>query len=112
MSDPIDVTAREGDDISLECDVGGDPEPVFTWTREDGRRIETARTDTLRLRKVMSDDEGVYQCTAENAVGSVSGSVSLIVHGEISFNKNLIFPFFFYESIFFLLLFVEWLHCR
>ena len=32
----MDVTAREGEDISLECEVGGDPSPVFTWTRESG----------------------------------------------------------------------------
>ena len=36
LSDPVDVTAREGEDISLECEVGGDPSPVFTWTRESG----------------------------------------------------------------------------
>ena len=77
------MTAREGDDISLACDVGGDPEPVFTWTREDGRLIQTAKNDVLHIRRVMSSYEGVYHCRAENAVGSVSGSVSLIVHGEI-----------------------------
>ena len=31
----------------------------------------------------MAEDEGVYTCRAENAVGAVEGSVSLIVHGEI-----------------------------
>merc|ERR1719471_1522096 len=73
---------REGDDISLECQVGGDPRPSFTWTREDGRVIKSAKESSLKMRRVLSSDEGVYQCRADNAVGSVTGSVSLIVHAE------------------------------
>ena len=76
------MTAREGDDISLECEVGGDPRPTFTWTREDGRLIKAAKESSLKIRRVMSSDEGVYQCRADNAVGSVAASLSLIVHGE------------------------------
>ena len=78
----MDVTAREGEDVSLECEVGGDPRPVFTWTREDGAVVERAREARLRLRRVMAEDEAVYTCHAENAVGSAEASVSLIVHGE------------------------------
>ena len=78
----MDVTAREGEDISLECEVGGDPGPVFTWTRESGEVMERAREARLTIRRVMAEDEGVYTCRAENAVGAVEGSVSLIVHGE------------------------------
>jgi len=81
-SDPIDVTAREGDDISLECEVGGEPKPKITWTREDGKAISSARNHTLNIKRVLSSDEGVYYCRADNPVGSVSGSVSLIVHAE------------------------------
>ena len=86
LSDPEDVTVREGDDISLECQVGGDPRPSFTWTREDGRVIKSAKESSLKMRRVLSSDEGVYQCRADNAVGSVTGSVSLIVHGELRYN--------------------------
>merc|ERR1719471_979314 len=73
---------REGDDISLECQVGGDPRPSFTWTREDGMVMKGAKESSLKIRRVLSSDEGVYQCRADNAVGSVAGSVSLIVHAE------------------------------
>ena len=85
LSDPIDVTAREGDDISLECDVGGEPRPKITWTSEDGKVIGSAKNQTLKIKRVLSSDEGVYYCRANNPVGSVSGSVSLIVHGELCF---------------------------
>ena len=83
LADPDDVTSREGDEVSLECEVGGDPAPVFTWRREDGEVIPGAKQSRLVLRRVRSEDEGVYECEAENAVGSVQGSVSLIVHGKI-----------------------------
>ena len=42
------------------------------------------REDSLHIYSVLASDEGVYYCTAENLVGSVTGSVSLIVHGEFS----------------------------
>jgi len=82
ISDPIDVTAREGDNISLECEVGGEPKPKFTWTREDGKALSNEKNATLKIKRVLSSDEGVYYCKADNPVGSVTGSVSLIVHAE------------------------------
>lgn len=42
--------------------------------------MAAVKANALHIRRVMSSDEGVYHCKAENAVGSVSGSVSLIVH--------------------------------
>ena len=62
--------------------MGGDPRPTFTWTKEDGAVMKGAKESSLNIRRVLSSDEGVYQCRADNAVGSVAGSVSLIVHGE------------------------------
>ena len=53
--------------------------------------MERAREARLRIRRVMAEDEGVYTCRAENAVGAVEASVSLIVHGEIHFLTS-IFP--------------------
>ena len=55
----------------------------MTWTREDGKVISSAKTQTLNIKRVLSSDEGVFYCKASNPVGSVSGSVSLIVHGEL-----------------------------
>eukprot|EP00092_Neocalanus_flemingeri_P031723 GFUD01034457.1.p1 GENE.GFUD01034457.1~~GFUD01034457.1.p1 ORF type:complete len:1341 (+),score=224.87 GFUD01034457.1:285-4307(+) len=86
ISDPIDVTAREGEDVSLTCDVSGEPKPTFTWMREDGKAITSASNQTLNIKKVLPSDEGVYYCKANNPVGSVSGSVSLFVHAEPTFN--------------------------
>ena len=51
--------------------------------------MERAREARLSIRRVMAEDEGVYTCRAENAVGAVEGSVSLIVHGETHFVTNI-----------------------
>lgn len=50
--------------------------------------IQAAKDSELNIRRVMSSDEGVYQCRADNAVGTVAGSVSLIVHGEQTSNSH------------------------
>jgi len=49
------------------------------------------REDNLHIYSVLASDEGVYYCTAENTVGSVTGSVSLIVHGKTFLIKRLQF---------------------
>ena len=36
MQEPDDVTALNGEDIILDCEVGGDPNPTVLWHREDG----------------------------------------------------------------------------
>ena len=86
ISDPDDVTAREGDDVTLSCDVRGEPKPRVTWTKEDGKLLTRTTSggekgEELHIQHVQSRDEGVYFCKADNPVGSVTGSVSLIVHG-------------------------------
>ena len=36
LQEPDDVTALNGEDIILDCEVGGDPNPTVLWHREDG----------------------------------------------------------------------------
>ena len=36
LQEPDDITAMDGEDILLECEVGGDPNPTVLWHREDG----------------------------------------------------------------------------
>ena len=37
---------------------------------------------TLRIKKAVSTDEGTYMCIAENRVGKVEASATLIVRGK------------------------------
>ena len=86
------MTALNGEDIILDCEVGGDPNPTVLWHREDGTlpqgrtRIQNGK---LNIQNVTPKDEGVYVCEAQNTVGTISVSASLSVHGElISFFKG------------------------
>ncbi len=85
LQEPEDVTASDGEDVGLDCEVGGDPEPTILWHREDGKLPE-GRTKIQNGRLIIQDvaplDEGVYVCEAQNAVGIISVSASLSVHGK------------------------------
>ena len=79
------MTALNGQDIDLECEVGGDPNPTVLWHREDGTlphgrtRIQGGK---LSIQNVTPKDEGVYVCEAQNTVGTISVSATLSVHGK------------------------------
>ena len=85
LQEPDDVTALNGEDIILECEVGGDPNPTILWHREDGTlpqgrtRIQNGK---LNIQNVSPKDEGVYVCEAQNTVGTISVSASVAVHGK------------------------------
>ncbi|KAI2803059.1 Roundabout 1 [Blomia tropicalis] len=86
---PEDVTALSNEVAEIHCKVGGDPTPKVTWKRERGK-IPSGRsfiTDdkSIRISHVTLEDEGVYVCEAENLVGQISSSASLIVHSKPNF---------------------------
>jgi hypothetical protein len=87
LEEPEDVTSLKGDDISLDCQVGGDPQPTVLWHREDGK-LPLGRTSIqngrLSIENVNPQDEGVYACEAQNTVGTISVSATLSVHGNIN----------------------------
>ena len=86
-----------GEDILLECEVGGDPNPTVLWHREDGS-LPHGRTSIqngqLSIQDVSPKDEGVYVCEAQNTVGTISVSATLSVHGEFTIKKDFRFAFF------------------
>ena len=87
INDPEDVTALSGEDVKLQCNVNGDPEPSVVWHREDGQIQKMGKASInkghyLTISSVTPEDEGVYICEARNSVGTISSSVSLSVHGK------------------------------
>ncbi|MPC84696.1 hypothetical protein E2C01_079442 [Portunus trituberculatus] len=38
------MTVEEGEDVKLRCEATGDPTPVLTWKREDGRHFTVNNT--------------------------------------------------------------------
>ena len=84
LQEPDDVTAMDSDDVTMECEVGGDPRPTVLWHREDGTlpHGKTSIQDgKLSISHVTPKDEGVYVCEAQNTVGTISVSATLSVHG-------------------------------
>ena len=80
------VTVNEGQTAFLKCTADGHPPPHVTWSKvnsslPDGRHVVES-SGALVVKNLKSEDDGVYSCTAENLLGSVSASAKLTVQCE------------------------------
>uniref|UniRef100_A0A3P8VMS1 Myopalladin n=1 Tax=Cynoglossus semilaevis TaxID=244447 RepID=A0A3P8VMS1_CYNSE len=90
-----DIFVSEGQLVVLECRVKGSPSPKVDWCRE-GKLIEDSpefrilqkkprspaepeEICTLVIAEVFSEDAGMFTCTANNMIGTVSSSAALRV---------------------------------
>ncbi|XP_053325662.1 hemicentin-1 [Spea bombifrons] len=72
---PTEVVVIQGNNLTLECDSSGDPQPLLTWLKEgvpltntDGVQIlNTGRI--LQLENVQVMNAGQYMCVAINVAG-------------------------------------------
>ena len=73
---PQNKTRIEGDNVTLSCDVDGNPVPTISWTRggspvDTSARISfTADEKQLTITNVSRTDSGEYRCVASNMVGN------------------------------------------
>lgn len=70
-----------GQSAKFTCKVRGNPQPSVMWLRNavplsGSHRLRLSRR-ALRLLSVGPEDEGIYQCMAENEVGSAQAMVQL-----------------------------------
>lgn len=69
---------------SLLCDVYADPVPSFKWYK-DGKRILSSNQyviiddDKLRIQNATLQEDGVYQCVAENKHGMIVSSTWIYI---------------------------------
>ena len=83
------VTSLAGSEVTLPCEVTGDPWPVIRWSRDqlvidmysDDHKLLMRDSGSLVIPAVSVDDAASYQCVAENPAGVVSQDITLIVHG-------------------------------
>ncbi|KAL9965834.1 hypothetical protein ACROYT_G029686 [Oculina patagonica] len=69
------VDVEDGDNLTLQCDAGGDPKPTVSWMK-DGKILQSSNTTTtFRIPNIELKDAGIYVCTATNLAGTVSHSV-------------------------------------
>ena len=91
---PQSQTVREENNVTLSCNAIGNPEPTFSWTI-NGTIVNTTANPRISLSpqnkqmtmtNVRGADSGQYQCTANNAIGTViSNSATLDVQCKCNF---------------------------
>ncbi|GBM75398.1 Hemicentin-1 [Araneus ventricosus] len=78
---PVDVEATSGENIYLNCAGIGKPAPVGKWTKLSSNEVEgiaLSNTEnisihsngTLEIRHISKENEGYYQCSILNGVGT------------------------------------------
>lgn len=88
LSEPPEVTMELsqqiipwGQSAKFTCEVRGNPQPSVMWLRNAvplsaSHRLRLSRR-ALRVVSVGPEDDGIYQCMAENEVGSAQAMVQL-----------------------------------
>lgn len=76
-----DQSAREGETVSMRCQVTGTPQPQVTWERLGGALPSNSdiRNNVLTINNVRQEDTGRYICRARSSAGSAQGDILLTV---------------------------------
>ena len=85
---PAKMTINESKTASFQCSVSGNPKPVSTWSKLEGKseKILSATTDgKLILSNAAGSDSGVYKCSASNILGQAQALVRLVVNGKFRY---------------------------
>ncbi|XP_044164992.1 netrin receptor DCC-like isoform X2 [Acropora millepora] len=88
---PAKMTVNESKTASFQCSVSGNPKPVSTWSKLEGKseKILSATTDgKLILTNAAGSDSGVYKCSASNILGRAQALVRLVVNVQPRISLN------------------------
>ncbi|XP_041428394.1 hemicentin-2 isoform X1 [Xenopus laevis] len=71
-----------GEEVTLRCDVSGNPVPQISWKHDDfflmtGSRYTILDDSTLLIKDAGQEDAGNYSCVASNSLGTDEQSVFL-----------------------------------
>ena len=81
---PQNRTRIEGDNVTLSCNVDGNPVPAVSWTR-NGFHVETNSNSRisfsegnkqLTITNVKRTDNGNYLCVANNSLGNATSDAA------------------------------------
>ena len=86
---PVETTVNESQTAIFKCTADGNPTPQVTWSRMNsslpvGRHVVES-SGALVVKDVRPGDKGLYNCRAENLLGSVNHSAKLIVQCELPY---------------------------
>ena len=88
---PQNQTVVTGTSVVFQCRVGGEPLPDVLWRRTASGgnmpldRVRILEDRSLRIDDISAEDAGEYSCEADNAVGSIMASGTLVVHSPPTF---------------------------
>ncbi|KAM9351699.1 neuronal cell adhesion molecule-like [Symphorus nematophorus] len=89
LRQPENKEVQRGRSVVFECKVKHDPSfiPTMTWLKDDGELPDDERlivdSDSLTITDVTENDVGVYTCTTNTTLDSVSASAELTVIGHV-----------------------------
>lgn len=102
FTEPLtDLQVVDGETLSLQCTVNGDPEPQITWSK-NGKAISSSEimnlkykngVATLTINEVYPEDEGLYTCTATNSIGATETKCNLTIKCKCYFRGAFRYPF-------------------
>ncbi|XP_022803127.1 immunoglobulin superfamily member 10-like [Stylophora pistillata] len=77
------LTITEGSDMTLTCQISGDPPLEQFWIKPDGQR---ATTNVLTIKNITNGEAGEYRCEATNDCGTVSRTACVDVQSKLDKN--------------------------
>lgn len=84
----METVAVQGNPLTLDCQVTGQPTPTVIWFRSSTQIFADSRrsidgSGRLVFSSVLSTDAGTYRCQASNEIGSASADTVMRVLGRL-----------------------------
>lgn len=94
MKKPRDRVAFEKEDLELECEIYGKPEPEIIWVKNGDQiplseYLQVVNGNNLKIMGLMELDAGVFQCMGTNPAGNVQAASRLTVLKKGDYSHSL-----------------------
>jgi titin len=85
-----DTVVKDGEGLTLECDIEGNPRPQILWLRDDVEVFDSSDFQIstigchckLQVTEIYPEDEGNYTCRAMNALGEATSTCYVSVEAQ------------------------------
>ncbi|RWS23500.1 neuronal cell adhesion molecule-like protein, partial [Leptotrombidium deliense] len=92
----VATSADQTEHFTLECEASGEPAVEYRWIKNDSpfdvsanpRITRFPRVGTIKFDPTSPDDEGYYQCIAENILGTSLSNIALLKKFDMSGFSN------------------------